>query len=780
VAIFDGEEQRVVVRVVYDGPAFAGKTTNVRRLYGFFTARRRSELYVPAEREGRTLYFDWLQLDGGLVGGYPLRAQLVTVPGQDELSHRRAMLLEGADVVVFVCDARPAGLREALPMLDSLRERLHRRAAPALLVVQANKQDLEGALDITSVAEELGLSGGQPVVGARAEDGAGVRETAVVAIRLAAAAVQRALIEGGAAGLLGRAQSGEALYEAMVRAEPTAAPTREPAGPPPVFDPADGAPEVDLSAMLETRDEPAPSSAHTYFASAHSVNASNSPAAPELATPLTTDAPRAASEAPRPISDAPRAPSEAPRPISDAPRAPSEAPRRVSDAPRAVSEAPRSASAAPRPLSAAPRVASEVPPPASEAPRPTFDAPASISETPWPASENPRSSSAGPQAAALTPVVPPPDVEREFFPRVTVSSPGLEAALSASPSRDYASEVVPSVTPTLPAAVAPPAAVSITMPAPAGLPSSMLAPPPGAPSTLPPPASGEPPLPRSDEPPGFIWPAATGREVLRRLEGAGEPFRHEDLAGSRGTEDGSASSSALIYEVGLWCAKTSPRRRYVDLEDARAALLRLARRKTLLGRFMPRRTVLSLRDDGQGGYWLWTISPWLATARALMNHARDHDDEERLGEALALYARAAVEAVIMALRQGVVLDVHPSNFGIIGRDAYYLDDDVSEGETLPELAHALLQRVEEYGGRPAAMERYLDAFEAAVRERLAPAEVRRIGLLAGLDVFRTRSEIAARARERARDFLQTFVGDTIDVDVSDVVNLADVASVPRP
>ena len=34
--VFDKDEQRVVVRIVYDGPAKAGKTTNLRRLCEHF------------------------------------------------------------------------------------------------------------------------------------------------------------------------------------------------------------------------------------------------------------------------------------------------------------------------------------------------------------------------------------------------------------------------------------------------------------------------------------------------------------------------------------------------------------------------------------------------------------------------------------------------------------------------------------------------------------------------------------------------------------------------
>ena len=104
-AIYDQEQQKVVVRIVYDGPARAGKTTNMRQLAECFSLRSRSEIYVPEEMDGRTLYFDWMQLDGGLVAGEALRCQFLTVPGQRGLATRRKRILQSADVVVFVCSS---------------------------------------------------------------------------------------------------------------------------------------------------------------------------------------------------------------------------------------------------------------------------------------------------------------------------------------------------------------------------------------------------------------------------------------------------------------------------------------------------------------------------------------------------------------------------------------------------------------------------------------------------------------------------------------------------
>ena len=89
-AVYDLARRRLCVRVVYDGPAGAGKTTNVRQLAGAFASQRWGELETREELAGRTLWFDWLQIRAGVVCGMPLLCQIVTVPGQLALTPRRA------------------------------------------------------------------------------------------------------------------------------------------------------------------------------------------------------------------------------------------------------------------------------------------------------------------------------------------------------------------------------------------------------------------------------------------------------------------------------------------------------------------------------------------------------------------------------------------------------------------------------------------------------------------------------------------------------------------
>lgn len=557
-ALFDAENQKIVLRVVYDGPAGAGKTTNLWQLRDCFTAKRRSEVYTPAEIFGRTLFFDWLEVDSGIVGGYGLRCQFVTVPGQRALSRRRMHLLRKADAVVFVCESTPSGLVEAKTQLEEMRSALGIDAPSAeRLVVQANKQDLAGALLPTAVAEDLALDPATRAVAARACSGIGVRETAVLAIRAAANGIQRRILEEGIEALLGEPESGEELLGAIVL-------------------------EEEIAPMSPTDVVLMPSTLRTAAAAT---------------VPDAHEAPSGTDSRPSPASGPERSP--APQPPSSG------------------------------------------------------------------------ESKSAPQGALLLPVRPQIP-ERQDTPL--------------------------------------------------------------------------PPLPGARVPTGFIWPA-TGRDLLREITPDSARPRF-DLVGRQGTDEGSGTSDAVIVEAGPLCLKTSQRRRYSDADDGRAALLGLARRKLLLGDLLPENTVLAVQvDDRDNSAWLWTITPWLTTLRALMARAAATADQAALGAALACYARAAVRSLTVTLRHGVVLDIHPSNFALGAQGPVYIDDDIVTGSRSPSIGYALLRRAEEYAPFPEALDTYLFAFGEVVRENLSTRDVERLDLVPALEQSVVRSQAARDARE---------------------------------
>src|SRR5690606_19480358 len=120
VSVLDVAGNATVIRVVYDGPPFSGKTTTLRAL----SADLARPLETPQEAAGRTLFFDWVDYTGGRFEGRPIRCQVVSVPGQRALRERRRRLLEDADAVVFVADTGRLGLELSLQYARELRELL--------------------------------------------------------------------------------------------------------------------------------------------------------------------------------------------------------------------------------------------------------------------------------------------------------------------------------------------------------------------------------------------------------------------------------------------------------------------------------------------------------------------------------------------------------------------------------------------------------------------------------------------------------------------------------
>jgi hypothetical protein len=172
---------------------------------------------TPAELKGRTMFFDWLEIEGPQLGGVGLRFQLITVPGQIERNYRRRPLVAMADVVVFVCDSSPSAIPDTQRTFARLRASIKRRTEPVSLVVQANKQDVAGALSPAALRRKLKLDGSVPLIPANAAEGEGVKATLNEAMRVGV----RALKGGGIGPLLAQFKDPDALFDHVLTFEDT-------------------------------------------------------------------------------------------------------------------------------------------------------------------------------------------------------------------------------------------------------------------------------------------------------------------------------------------------------------------------------------------------------------------------------------------------------------------------------------------------------------------------------------------------------------------------------
>ncbi len=177
--------REIDVRIVYYGPGLSGKTTNLVNIYQRMPGDLRGPMRSINTDEERTLFFDFLPVEPVRVGGWSLRFQIYSVPGQETYARTRRAMLSGVDGVVFVADASRDRLRSNQESLQELAEHLERHGrtlSEMPVVVQINKMDQAGGRSTAEIASQLGARA-WPVVGAVALRGVGVRETLERAVR---------------------------------------------------------------------------------------------------------------------------------------------------------------------------------------------------------------------------------------------------------------------------------------------------------------------------------------------------------------------------------------------------------------------------------------------------------------------------------------------------------------------------------------------------------------------------------------------------------------------
>lgn len=185
-AQWNRDDRTLHAKVVYYGPAFGGKTTNLEALHRLTDLRGESRLLSIDTAEDRTLFFDLLSVDLGELLGYRVGVKVYAVPGQVRYETTRKVVLSGADAVVFVADSSPRREEQNRWSMQNLEMNMRANGldpARVPILYQYNKQDLEQAAPPDEVARWLGLGAKSEGFPAVATDHRGVLETFVAACK---------------------------------------------------------------------------------------------------------------------------------------------------------------------------------------------------------------------------------------------------------------------------------------------------------------------------------------------------------------------------------------------------------------------------------------------------------------------------------------------------------------------------------------------------------------------------------------------------------------------
>ncbi len=177
-ALFNYTTKEITLKIVYYGPGFSGKTTNLQYLHSVLPSHAKGKLISMATEGDRTIFFDFLPIEVGKISEFNIRFQLYTVPGQVRYNATRRLVLKGADAVVFVADSQKGMKQENIESLINMKENLEVNNIPLDIpkVFQYNKRDIDNIMNIEELNKDLNNEDA-PYFEAVAVEGKGVEKT---------------------------------------------------------------------------------------------------------------------------------------------------------------------------------------------------------------------------------------------------------------------------------------------------------------------------------------------------------------------------------------------------------------------------------------------------------------------------------------------------------------------------------------------------------------------------------------------------------------------------
>jgi signal recognition particle receptor subunit beta len=191
-ALVNQTKREINAKIVFFGPASAGKASNLKHVFGKLKPEFRGTMKSMNVQDSRMLFFDFTPPGDSVQSGFRVRIHVYTLSGKVADPAAWKMVLKGVDGVVFVADAAVDRLDANRESLENLRGYLAgygQQLSSVPMVIQFNKKDLPDALtpgEMQRVLNPLGV----PSFQASSRTGEGVLHTLLSLVKTVVAGLR--------------------------------------------------------------------------------------------------------------------------------------------------------------------------------------------------------------------------------------------------------------------------------------------------------------------------------------------------------------------------------------------------------------------------------------------------------------------------------------------------------------------------------------------------------------------------------------------------------------
>lgn len=188
------QTREVHLKLVFYGPALAGKTSTLQYLYKVLRPDLRGQLVSVNTGADRTQFFDFFPAPPSRMPGISIHMQIYAASGSVQNEATRRALLAGTDGILFIADSQRGRERDNISALEELRNcllDLNQKLLETPLVLAWNKRDLPNVISVGELDAGLNINQ-SPSFATVAQSGQGVFEAfRILAARALDEAIKR-------------------------------------------------------------------------------------------------------------------------------------------------------------------------------------------------------------------------------------------------------------------------------------------------------------------------------------------------------------------------------------------------------------------------------------------------------------------------------------------------------------------------------------------------------------------------------------------------------------